>query len=571
MLAPQWLVAAAPRHRPTCGAPLPTLLTALALAGVLLSPAGAAAEPSRAYALVVGVNASTEPGVPVLRYADDDAARYHELFRASAERVVLLASLDSTSQGLYPAAARAARPPTRANLLGALRELAGRLAADRRRGLASELYFIYSGHGHVDAEGEGFVSLQGGRFTRDDLYRLVVEGSGAARVHLIIDACHAQHLVGARGPWRNDRGGTHLDERFKQFLGRKRWQDYRHLGVLLSASAAGETHEWSRLQAGVFSHEVRSGLLGAADANADGVITYAEMRAFLTAANRGVAHARARLRTVVYEPEAGRDTPLWGWPGAGRCRLSLEAGDSGRLSIEDGRGLPYVDLHKESGGRLRIVLLGAGHALPLGAGGAAAPEYWVRRGRELAPLRLPADCAPLRLAALVFKPDETAGRGSADEALRAGLFAVPFGAQFYAGFVAAVPPDPLPLADERPGEGAAPRPARSPRRIAGWTLVGVGAASALSAVILAGLAARDAGTLSDRASSAAVLGPEDRALDARLGRERAAAWALGGVAIAAGVTAAVLLLTGRERRAAVSVGALPLERGGGISVAGTWR
>ena len=37
------------------------------------------------------------------------------------------------------------------------------------------------------------------------------------------------------------------------------------IGFLLSTSSGRESHEWEGVQAGVFSHEVRSGLYGAAD------------------------------------------------------------------------------------------------------------------------------------------------------------------------------------------------------------------------------------------------------------------------------------------------------------------
>jgi len=43
------------------------------------------------------------------------------------------------------------------------------------------------------------------------------------------------------------------------------------VGVFLSTSAESEVFGWSELQSGVFSHAVRSGLMGAADANHDGI------------------------------------------------------------------------------------------------------------------------------------------------------------------------------------------------------------------------------------------------------------------------------------------------------------
>jgi hypothetical protein len=519
-----------------------------------LAATDSAAASWKSYAVIVGVNESVVPRTPPLRFADDDAARYHEVFRSGIQdvkSVQLFTRLDSSSRKLYPQAAKAARAATRSAVLAALRGLARKIRADRARGRSTALYFVYSGHGHVGEDGEGFVSLRGGRFTRGDLYREVVEGSRATRVHLIIDACNARHFVGARGPWRPDRGGTHLDRSFKEFLGRKRWRDHPNLGVLLSTTAAGATHEWTRIQGGVFSHEVRSGLLGAADADANGTVTYAEMRAFLVAANKKVTHAKARLAPLVYEPESHRKAPLWSWRAGGLSRLALGAGDRGRVTVEDSRGLPYADLNKEGGSQIRLVLLGK-----------PGRSFWVRRAELLAVLRLPPAAADLQLSGLQFEPDKTTRRGSADDALRAGLFAVAFGPQFYEGFVAAVPPTPLPVVtgveDPEPRTG-------SLRRTLGWSAVGLAGASLVATSVLGGLAARDASTLSDRLEGEVLVTDEDRALDGRLSRERTAAWVMGGVTVAAGVAGAVLLLLDRRDQKERRVTVVPT--GTGIHVA----
>ena len=51
-----------------------------------------AAEPESAtFALVVGVNTSLDKDVAPLKYADDDAARYFDLFRLLGARTTVLA------------------------------------------------------------------------------------------------------------------------------------------------------------------------------------------------------------------------------------------------------------------------------------------------------------------------------------------------------------------------------------------------------------------------------------------------------------------------------------------------
>src|SRR5436190_1181687 len=64
------------------------------------------------------------------------------------------------------------------------------------------------------------------------------------------------------------------------------------VGYVLSSSVSGESHEWSGFESGVFSHEVRSGLYGAADADGDGRITYSEIAAFVARANQGIENNR---------------------------------------------------------------------------------------------------------------------------------------------------------------------------------------------------------------------------------------------------------------------------------------
>ena len=78
--------------------------------------AQAAAEPPRnaVFALILGVNRSVDADLKPLRYADDDAVRYQELFRSLGAKTVLLANLDEETSALSPQAAAEALPPTRA-------------------------------------------------------------------------------------------------------------------------------------------------------------------------------------------------------------------------------------------------------------------------------------------------------------------------------------------------------------------------------------------------------------------------------------------------------------------------
>ena len=119
--------------------------------GVCCAPAGllpvpaiavAAAEPpppTKTFALVVGVNRSMDPKVAPLRYADDDAVRYRDLFRAVGGRTITLASLDENTRRLHPDAASDVRPARLALLTSAVDRLAAEAAQARRAGRAGRL------------------------------------------------------------------------------------------------------------------------------------------------------------------------------------------------------------------------------------------------------------------------------------------------------------------------------------------------------------------------------------------------------------------------------------------------
>ena len=66
------------------------------------------------------------------------------------------------------------------------------------------------------------------------------------------------------------------------------------MGVFLSTSADGEAFEWSEIQSGIFSHVVRSGLLGGADADGDGQVSYLELAAFVDTATTDVRNPNMR-------------------------------------------------------------------------------------------------------------------------------------------------------------------------------------------------------------------------------------------------------------------------------------
>ncbi|MEO1337246.1 MAG: hypothetical protein AAFV29_16510, partial [Myxococcota bacterium] len=308
------------------------------------------------YAVIVANNAPKPgtTGLAQLRYADDDGARFYELFEMFAERVIVHSVLDEESQRLHPEVAKAARVPTRAELERSLTEVYAAIEADRSRGRKTELFFVFVGHGSALESGEGVMHFLDGGFTRSDLFQKIVARSPADTNHVLIDACNAFLFVAGRG----DAPKSSIDRAVDQYLARETMQRHPNTGFLLSTSASTEVHEWSGFRAGVFSHEVRSAMIGGADVNGDGAVTYDEVRAFLNAANGRVQDPRAKLSPWVAPPAIRRKTPL-----VQRAERPTQVatvhvpGDlAGRWSIEDTRGVRLADVNVAPDGPVTLVL-----------------------------------------------------------------------------------------------------------------------------------------------------------------------------------------------------------------------
>jgi hypothetical protein len=306
------------------------------------------ARPAHSFALVIGNNMPPHDGLPRLRYADDDAVRWAVLFDALGADFEVLTELDAESAHLYGPLAFRPGPPSREALRSAVGRLATRVAAAHAHGERAVFYFVYAGHGDVE-DGRGYLALTDGRFTRSDLDS-VLAPVGADTNHVIIDACRATSFLGNRGP-----GGE-----------RRPWQDayfapnaprLARTGFLLASSANGLSHEWEEFQAGVFSHEVRSGLMGAADANGDGLVSYTELTGFVRLANLPVNNERYRPSIVSRTP-AGDDGVLLDLHAARAGSLTLAPPPPGVAHelLEDHAGVRWADFHPSPAGRVRLIL-----------------------------------------------------------------------------------------------------------------------------------------------------------------------------------------------------------------------
>lgn len=289
-------------------------------------------------AVVVGFNRSPRLALAPLRYADDDAVKLASLLRAQRHEVVLLVELDDETRRLYPDLDPGI--PTRARVLEALAAARARLDQARAGGAKGALLFAYSGHGDVDREGRGLVYLADGVLTQRDLAAALGEAPEQHDVTIVVDACNAALLVGARGM------GSYGD-RVPAGSRDPTLDRLAKAGLILSTSGRAEVHEWEQLLSGIFSYEIRSGLLGAADLDDDRLVTYAELDAFVASANARVANPIARLAPTIRGPD-GRDdaviVDLQQVPP--QSLLRVDESIAGHIYLRDRDLVRYVDFNK---------------------------------------------------------------------------------------------------------------------------------------------------------------------------------------------------------------------------------
>jgi hypothetical protein len=376
-------------------------------------------------ALVIAYNGSDKAGTSALRFADDDGYRWRETLERLGIDVTLLTTPDTDTARVELWRRTALKPPTTRAVAEAVSGIASRNRADRAAGSAVDTIVVYVGHGQTDDAGRAYLTLADGRLDQSSLYESVVDRLSADYVHLIVDACHAGGVVGSRGA-----DPVLLDE-LRARLGREQLKSRPHVGALFAESEEGETHEWSRIRAGIFSHAARSALLGGGDVNHDGVVGYSELEAFVASAIRGVKAGAGRLKLRTSAPSLDPSRAIAGPAPAGP--MLQVPGDMAfsRLSIEDTDGVRLVDLNRHPGER--VVL-----ALP------AREAYWLRTATGEARVT----AAELG-GAIALVSAEFSSRGGVEEGYSRGFFAVPFGRGFFEGYHASQDGVPLSFPDVR--------------------------------------------------------------------------------------------------------------------------
>lgn len=350
------------------------LLAALAL----VAAQALVAAPARAdvYAVVVGYNGGRD-GLPTLRFADDDAARFSMLLSGlagagGAAQVRLLTTLDAeTTSGLAHAGLHVTTvgPPTRAALRAAFADVSRALADDAARPKDATppiFYFVYAGHG---LRGRILLQPEAGAeaaLTGRELRAAVAELTRVAptlRAYVFLDACRSQSLFTERG--EGDPGpGPDLSAEVDALEARA---DGARIGVLTAAFSGRPAGEVSALGAGYFSHVLSSGLAGAADADGDRVVSFGELAAFVA---YNTEHLGAQ-RPWFSPPGGDLSAPAVDLRGA-RTLLELSAAPSGRYVVEASGGRPILaEAVKGDRRPLRLALPAGRYRVVRTVGGAA--------------------------------------------------------------------------------------------------------------------------------------------------------------------------------------------------------
>ena len=391
---------------------------------LLCAPPARADDEVRSFALVIGNNAAPreKPDLPALRYADDDAARFASLIDRVTDDVVILSRLDTDTQRRFTGLAARTRPPSLLEVGLAVESLAKKLKAARADDVRTRVYIYFSGHGDYDSRGAPFLALEAGSLTQADLFETILPRLQADRVHLIVDACNAAAMVGTRGLFDEETEAETVPAReFEASLEGAKLDAFPHVGALLASTAGKAVHEWSRLESGVFTHEVLSGLQGAADINGDRIVEYSELLAFVSSANSMIVNEKARPSVVARPPVSDQRAPLIDLSETKDARwLVGRPGSLGRFFIELDSGLRYLDAHFT--GDHQVAML-----LPAGA------TAYVRTPSKEA--RIEGTAERVRLESLVFSDRRLAQRGAIADSFQRNLFARAYGRPYYSGYV----------------------------------------------------------------------------------------------------------------------------------------
>ncbi len=382
---------------------------------------------TKTFALVLGNNSPPpDSSLETLKFADDDAVRFFRFFSHFTEMTRLMTLPDARTQSRYPEISTRAVLPTPENLKREITRISRKVHAAKQAGHEVVFYMTFSGHGDHDNNGDAYLSLIGGKISHQVLYDAITE-INADYTHLFVDACHAGGVVGFRGQFDNETSGKRIrlsEDDINKIMGPAR-DSLPGFGTVIASSDNGVTHEWSTIESGIFTHEVISGLSGAADVNGDGKIEYSEIVAFVSSANRNVSDIRNRMKIIGSPPPRNRNVPIVDLSTFARVAfLTGNPSTLGHFFIELDHGERYLDAHLEDKTRMNV-------AIPAGrVAYVYANDQYARVNTESGD--------SINVNELHYSKEKLTDRGRLNEDLQKGLFLNEYGKRYYNGFIDSV-------------------------------------------------------------------------------------------------------------------------------------
>jgi hypothetical protein len=220
-------------------------LLVMMIASLTLAWSTAARAAVRRYALVVGDDRG-DSGDVTLRYAETDAQRVYDVLKD-------LGGFEPADMILL---AGEGGPRIQASLIA----LNDRIRANVAAGQEVFLLVYYSGHAGADALHAAGTHL--------DVLQLeqLVRGSAATFRALVLDACRSGALTRVKGGHPAPPFDLRVDDRLSE----------QGLVLLTSSSESEDAQESDALKGSFFTHHLVSALLGAGDADGDGMVTLDE-------------------------------------------------------------------------------------------------------------------------------------------------------------------------------------------------------------------------------------------------------------------------------------------------------
>lgn len=291
------------------------------------APTALASEPGpiHRHAVVIGADEGGSGDVP-LRYAEHDAERFAEVLTSVG--------------GFADADVALLRGASAPGVLDALEHVRAKIAAGEQDG-DTLLVVFYSGHADADALHLGETILP--------MERLIaqLEDTPVDVRLLVVDACRSGSLIRPKGVTPAQPFTIEVDQRLRS----------EGMAIIASASATEDAQESDRLGGGIFSHHFVAGLLGAADASGDGLVTLTEAYDYgYTQTLRSTSQAPVvQHPTFAFELTGHRDLvltrPTGAEPGS---TLVLDSAGTYLVFRDQGHGSLYAELTVPSGGQLAI-------------------------------------------------------------------------------------------------------------------------------------------------------------------------------------------------------------------------